>query len=105
MTALARSFFWWIGLDKDIEKLGKSSESCPAVTSNPTVAPLHPLVWSDAPWTRMRVDHPGLFLGKMFFVIVDAHAKWLANMHRWFSITAHNSFQMSLFTSFARMEL
>ena len=31
MKALARSYLWWIGLDKDIESLGKSCESCQAI--------------------------------------------------------------------------
>ena len=43
MKGLACSYFCWFGLDKDIENLGKSSESCQAVKSNPTVAPFTPL--------------------------------------------------------------
>ena len=76
MKALARSYIWWIGLDKDIESLGKSCESCQAIKSNPTAAPLHPWVWPDTPWTRIHVDYAGPFLGKMFFLVVDAHSKW-----------------------------
>ena len=68
MKALARSYFWWIGLDKDIESLGRSCESCQAIKSNPAVAPLHPWVWPDAPWSRIHVDYAGPFLGKMFLV-------------------------------------
>ena len=41
MKALAHSYFWWIGLDKDIESMGKSCEKCQAAKSNPTAAPLH----------------------------------------------------------------
>ena len=66
MKASARSYFWWIGLDKDITNLGKSCESCQADKSNPTAAPLHPWVWPDAPWTRIHADYAGPFLGKMF---------------------------------------
>ncbi len=76
MKALARSYFWWAGLDKDIEDLGKSCEACQADQPNPPVAPLHPWVWPDSPWTRIHVDYAGPFLGKMFFVVVDAHSKW-----------------------------
>ena len=76
MKALARSYIWWIGLDKDIESLGKSCGSCQAIKSNPTAAPLHPWVWPDTPWTRIHVDYAGPFLGKMFFLVVDAHSKW-----------------------------
>ena len=31
MKAIARSYFWWNGLDKDIENLGKSCQTCQAV--------------------------------------------------------------------------
>ena len=40
MKAVARSYFWWIGLDEDIETLGKSYEEYQAVKSNPAAAPL-----------------------------------------------------------------
>ena len=76
MKAVARTYFWWIGLDKDIENHGKSCESCQAVKSNPTAAPLHPWVLPNAPWTLIHVDYAGPFLGKMFFVVVDPHSKW-----------------------------
>ena len=76
MKAVAHSYFWWIGLDKDIKNLGKSCESCQAVKWNPTAASLHPWVWPDAPWTHVHVDYAGLFFGKMFFIVVDAHSKW-----------------------------
>ena len=76
MKATARSHFWWKGLDKDIEVLAKSCHRCQANQSNPTVAPLHPWIWPDAPWKRVHVDLAGPFLGHMFFVAVDAHSKW-----------------------------
>ena len=76
MKAIARSYFWWTGLDQDIEKLANSCESCQAVKSSPAVAPLHPWAWPDAPWKRLHVDFAGPFLGKMFFIVVDAHSKW-----------------------------
>ena len=76
MKAVARSYFWWIGLDKDIESLGRSCDSCQAVKSNPATAPLHPWVWPDSPWARIHVDFAGPFLGKMFLVVIDAHSKW-----------------------------
>ena len=76
LKALARSYFWWIGLDQAIEKLGKTCEACQADQPNSPSEPLHPWVWPDAPWTHIHVDYAGLFLGKMFFVVVDAHSKW-----------------------------
>ena len=76
MKTIARSHFWWKGLDKDIETMGKTCHSCQANQSNPPTAPLHPWVWPDLPWRRIHVDFAGPFLGHMFFVIVDAHSKW-----------------------------
>lgn len=76
MKAIARSHFWWEGLDKDIEAVGKSCQSCQSNQSNPAVAPLHPWVWPDDPWERIHVDFAGPFLGQMFFVAIDAHSKW-----------------------------
>ena len=76
MKAIARSYFWWCGLDRDIESLAKSCSVCQALQATPPAAPLHPWVWLDTPWRRVHVDFAGPFQGKMFFIIVDAHSKW-----------------------------
>ena len=76
MKAIARSYFWWSGLDRNIEDLAKSCSGCQAVQAMPPTAPLHPWVWPDTPWKRVHVDFAGPFQGKMFFIIVDAHSKW-----------------------------
>ena len=76
MKAIARSYFWWNGLDQGIEKLANLCESCQAVKSSPAVAPLHPWVWPDAPWKRLHVDFAGPFLGRTFLIVGDAHSKW-----------------------------
>ncbi len=76
MKAIARSYFWWPGLDKAIEDLAKSCTACQAIQASPVVAPLHPWVWPETPWKRIHVDFAGPFMGKMFFIIVDAHSKW-----------------------------
>ena len=76
MKAIARSYFWWSGLDKAIEDLAKSCSVCQSLQATPAAAPLHPWVWPDAPWKRIHVDFAGPFQGKMFFILVDAHSKW-----------------------------
>ena len=76
MKAIARSHFWWVGLDKDIESLAKHCQSCQSNCHNPAVAPLHPWVWPNMPWTRLHADFAGPFCGNMFFVLMDAHSKW-----------------------------
>ena len=75
MKAIARSYFWWSGIDKAIENLVKSCVSCQEQKSNPPVAPLHPWAWPTSPWKRIHIDYAGPFLNKMFLV-VDAHSKW-----------------------------
>ena len=74
MKAIIHSYFWWNGLDQDIEKF--ACESCQAVKSSLAVAPLRPWVWPDAPWKRLHVNFAGPFLGRTFLTVVDAHSKW-----------------------------
>ena len=62
MKAIARSYLWWNGLDRNIEELANSCDSCQAVKSSPAVAPLHPCAWPDAPWKHLHVDFAGLSL-------------------------------------------
>ena len=76
MKAIARSYFWWCGLDKAIEDMGKSCHLCQANQPNPSVAPLHPWVWPDSPWKRVHVDFAGPFQGHTFLIAVDAYSKW-----------------------------
>ena len=76
MKNLARSYVWWPGLDSNIEELVKSCPQCQETKSAPPKAPLHPWVWPSKPWERIHVDFAGPFLGKMFFIVVDAHSKW-----------------------------
>jgi len=76
MKGSVRSYFWWTGLDKEIENLSKSCVACQSVRHAPPTAPLHPWVWPSRPWQRIHVDFTGPFLGKSFLVVEDAHSKW-----------------------------
>ena len=76
MKAIARSYFWWSGLDRDIDNLAKACTVCRTLQTAPPAAPLHPWVWPDTPWRRVHIDFAGPFQGKMFLIIVDAHSKW-----------------------------
>ena len=38
---------------------------------------MHPWEWPQRPWSRLCIDYAGLFVDKMFLVIVDAHSKWI----------------------------
>ena len=45
MKSIARSYLWWPGLDKEIEKLVATCTACQAVRQAPAAAPLHPWIW------------------------------------------------------------
>ena len=77
MKELARSYIWWPNLDKDLEEVSKSCADCLAVRSNPPKADLHPWNWPSRPWHRLHVDYGGPVNGRFFFVLVDAHSKWV----------------------------
>ena len=76
MKAMARSYVCWPGLDKDIEDVAKSCVPCQSVKQAPAAAPLHPWIWPARPWQRVHIDFAGPFLGKMYFLAIDAHSKW-----------------------------
>ena len=76
MKALARSYLWWPGLDRELEELAKACTQCQKEQSSPAVAPLHPWSWPTRPWARVHLDFAGQFQGRMFLVAVDAHSKW-----------------------------
>ena len=77
MKALARSFVWWPGIDKDIELRLKSCKECCSNQSNPASAPVHPWESPKKPWERIHIDFAGPFMGKMFLIVVDSFSKWI----------------------------
>lgn len=77
MKALARSYVWWPKLDKEVEDTVKGCMTCQEHRNIPAPAPLHPWDWPDKPWSRIHVDYAGPFMEKMFFVLIDAHSKWM----------------------------
>ena len=76
MKAVARSYMWWPGLDKELEECARGCQACQAFKSAPAVAPLHPWLWPAKPWQRVHIDFAGPFLGKMFLIAVDSYSKW-----------------------------
>ena len=76
MKSVARSYFWWPGLDKEIEKQAQSCEACRTVKSCPATAPLHPWLWPARPWQRVHIDFAGPFMNRTFLIVIDAHSKW-----------------------------
>ena len=77
MKMRARSYFWWPGLDANIECDVKDCESCQCNSNAPSSAPLHPWEWPSRRWSRLHVNYASLFENHMFFVIGDAYSKWI----------------------------
>ena len=76
MKGLARSYFWWPGLDSQIESTCRSCEGCALTQNNPPAAPVHRWEFPEKPWYRVHIDFAGPFMNSMFLVAVDAHSKW-----------------------------
>ena len=77
MKALARSYFWWPGMDNDIEAVVGSCDSCQQHQNMPESAPVH--LWEPAskPWSRLHLDHAGPFQNKLYLIVADAYSKWV----------------------------
>ena len=77
MKELARSYFWWPNLDKELESITSQCSACLTQQLPPKRADLHPWEWPRFPWHRLHVDYAGPVKGKYFFILVDAHSKWV----------------------------
>ncbi|XP_055585371.1 uncharacterized protein K02A2.6-like [Uranotaenia lowii] len=75
MKSLARSYFWWPSLDKEIEDFGKKCEFCLQLRPERS-DPISPWRLTSAPGDRVHVDHFS-FQGADFLVLVDSYSKWL----------------------------
>ena len=76
MKALARSIVWWPNLDKDIEEVVTSCQSCATHRSLPPVAPLHSWPWANHPMQRIHIDFASIEQFQVL-VIIDNHSKWI----------------------------
>ncbi|CAI6350433.1 unnamed protein product [Macrosiphum euphorbiae] len=75
MKTLCRSYMWWPGLDKDIEKWVQSCDACLQSRSEPILA--EPKKWEEAscPMDRIHIDF--LYLqGKNYLIMTDIFTKW-----------------------------
>ena len=75
MKALARSYIWWPGMDKEIEKMAAHCEACKSIGALPPAAPRHPWQCPAVPWDRIHVDFSE-FNRQQVLVVVDAYTKW-----------------------------
>ncbi len=77
MTALARCFVWWPGIDQAIRERVEQCSSCQVTRSSPPKAPLQPWRWPTRLWARIHIDFAGPMPGKMYLIVIDAHSKLL----------------------------
>lgn len=77
MKAIARSFVYWKGIDRDIEVSAKKCGECAKHKSDPAKARVHHWEYPSAPWERIHVDFAGPIFEHTFLLVVDAHSKWL----------------------------
>lgn len=76
MKALARSFVWWPGLDRDVEEVVKTCSICQKTRKSAPLAPLHTWTWPKHSWQRIHLDF-AYFEGKEFLIVVDSFSKWI----------------------------
>lgn len=77
MKNVARSYFWWPGLGKDIENFVKTCKACATLGNSPPKVPLRPWKYPNSAWERIHIDFLGPFYDKHYLVIIDAYTKWL----------------------------
>ncbi|CAB3379846.1 Hypothetical predicted protein [Cloeon dipterum] len=71
MKALARSYFWWPGMDKDIEEMARSCEPCLLVSKSPNKALVIPWSIPHRPWSRIHLDFFELKRGESFVIVAE----------------------------------
>ena len=77
MKSLARSYFWWPGLDGDLEKIVKSCDKCLPYGNSPSKHKLINWKYPEKPWERIHLDYMGPIFNKYFLVLVDSYSKWI----------------------------
>ena len=69
-------YFWFPGIDNEIEKEVAQCEACQTFRANPAPAPLFPWKFPAATWERVHVDFFSLN-GQEFLILIDSHSKWI----------------------------
>ena len=92
LKSLASSYVWWPCMDETLEERVKSCTQCQELQKAPAKAPLHPWEFPERPWSCLHAYFAGLFLSRMFLVIVDAHSKWL-EIHEVSSATSQSTIE------------
>ncbi|XP_008189968.2 uncharacterized protein K02A2.6-like [Acyrthosiphon pisum] len=77
IKSIARSYFWWPSIDKEIKDMARNCNECINARPNPPKSVLTPWKWPQRQWTRVHCDFLGPYKNKTFLIIVDATTKWL----------------------------
>lgn len=75
--ALARSYVWWPGIDKDIESLIKNCVPCQKLQPSPEKGILIPWEPCGSVWKRIHVDFAGPIKNFHFLVVIDSYSKFV----------------------------
>ncbi|UYV63124.1 K02A2.6-like [Cordylochernes scorpioides] len=77
LKSVARTLFWWPGLDKDIEETVRRCNCCQSHACMPPRTT--PVNWppTNQPWDRVHIDHLGPFEQNLYLIVEDACTKWI----------------------------
>ena len=78
---LARSYVWWPGIDRDVANKVNSCSSCIKERREPNAPAMGRWEFAERPWKRLHIDHAGPFLGRYWFLWIEANTKF-AGVHR-----------------------
>ncbi|XP_035899336.1 uncharacterized protein K02A2.6-like [Anopheles stephensi] len=75
LKALARSYVYWPGIDREIEEKVRRCQRCRAVAKSPALS--KPIPWPEvaAPWQRVHVDFAGPLDGMYYLLVIDTFTK------------------------------
>lgn len=75
--SLARSYFWWPGLDREIEAMINSCTVCRENRQNPPKVPSVSWEKTTGPFQRIHLDYCGPIRGENYLIVIDSYSKWL----------------------------
>ena len=76
MKHLARTAFYWPGIDSCIAEVSRACQPCAEHQNKPPKSPVHPWMFPEKPWSRVHVDHAISFQGSNWLVLTDAYSNY-----------------------------
>jgi transposase InsO family protein len=75
MKSVARMHCWWPNLDRDVETMVRSCQTCQKSLPSPRQLTNNNWAWPNKPWQRLHMDF-AQYKDSHYLVVVDAHSKW-----------------------------